>query len=201
MKLCWTILCAATLLAAAAAFANEKSSDRRESTAATDSPLEITGALTSESPVFDRGWNNIAPPDTNCSFPLYDSSEDSTFYADFCITSTDTEPISIVVESARTVLDDPVLTLYCDPFDPTRPLANAVFSDDDDGEGLMSAFTPADGLVLRPGAKYWLVLTTFAAAGAGDRGSFTVIGSANVVECSSVATQPLSWSALKERYR
>ena len=80
---------------------------------------------------------------------------------------------------------------------PPNSLEQAVFSDDDDGDGLMSAFTLSDSLVLS-GGEYWLVLTTFSAGAMGD---FVINTSDNVIICGGVAVENQTWSHLKSIYR
>ncbi|MEZ4387732.1 MAG: hypothetical protein R3D98_09180 [Candidatus Krumholzibacteriia bacterium] len=179
------------------AFAEAKRPDVRDAVMQNGSRIVITGMLDSTSPVWNRGFNNTSPPSPSCDFLLSDSS-DGQYYDVFCITSTDQSPIEIIVDPAGTTIGDTHMELYCDPFDPNTPLVNAVFSDDDDGDGLLSAFLLSDGLVLTPGTQYWLVLTTFSA---GDQGTFALNTSDNVVLCGGVATESQSWSQIKGLYR
>ena len=178
------------------AFAELKRPDVRDATMQEGSRIVITGTLDSNSPTWNRGFNNVDGPDPNCGFLLTDSS-DGQYYDLICITSTDDNPIEVIVDAAGTTIGDTHMELYCDPFDPNSPLANAVFSDDDDGDGLFSAFLAADNLVLNPGTNYWLVLTTFSP---GDAGDFAINTSDNVVLCGGVANESRSWSEIKGLY-
>jgi hypothetical protein len=182
---------------ATVALAEVKLPDTKDAVMNDPSLIVITGTLDSNSPVFNRGFNNVDPPDPNCAFPLTDSS-DGQYYDAICITSTDDQPIEVIVDAGATTISDTHMELYCDPFDPNNPLDNAVFSDDDDGDGLMSAFTFSDNLVLTPGTDYWLVLTTFSPGAMGD---FTINTSDNVALCGGVGTENHSWSELKGLYR
>ena len=178
------------------AFAEMKRPDTKDVVFENPSLMVISGTLDSSSPIWNRGFNNVDPPDLGCNFLINDSS-DGQYYDVFCITGTDDNPVEIIVDANATTIGDTHMELYCDPFDPTNPLDNAVFSDDDDGDGLMSAFTLSDNLVLS-GGDYWLVLTTFSPGAMGD---FTINTSDNVVFCGSVATKTQTWSELKALYR
>jgi hypothetical protein len=194
-KIMLTVLVLA-LVMATSVLAVEKKPDVKD--AAIESPvlIVIEGTLDANSPTWNRGYNNVDPPDLSCNFPLSDSS-DGQYYDLFCITANDDNPVEIIVDAAATTIGDTHMELYCDPFDPANPLAGAVFSDDDDGEGLYSAFTLEDGLVLS-GGDYWLVLTTFSP---GDAGDFVINTSGNVAICGGVATENQSWSTLKSTFR
>ncbi|MCK5438875.1 MAG: hypothetical protein KAI97_02975 [Gemmatimonadetes bacterium] len=181
---------------ATTALAELKRPDTKDVVYENPSLMVISGTLDSSSPTWNRGFNNVDPPDLGCNFLMNDSS-DGQFYDVFCITGTDDNPVEIIVDANATTVGDTHMELYCDPFDPMNPLDNAVFSDDDDGDGLMSAFTLEDGLVLS-GGDYWLVLTTFSP---GDMGDFTINTSDNVAFCGSVATKTQTWSELKALYR
>lgn len=87
-----------------------------------------------------------------------------------------------ILNSVHTTLSDTVIALYCNPFDPAAPLANAVAYDDDGGSGLLSAFTAADGIILAPNVPYWFVVTTFAN---GESGFYEMAfgGDVEIVRC------------------
>lgn len=185
-----------SLVVATAAFAETKDRDTRDVAISNPALSVINGTLDENSPIWNRGYNNVDPPDLSCNFPLTDSS-DGQYYDLFCITATDDNPVEIIVDAAATTINDTHMELYCEDFDPANPLVNAVFSDDDDGEGLYSAFTLEDGLVLS-GGDYWLVLTTFSP---GDMGDFTINTSSNVSMCGDVAVEQHTWSKVKGIYR
>jgi hypothetical protein len=188
---------ALALVMASFALAEVKLPDTKDATFENPALIQIMGTLDQNSPTWNRGFNNVDPPDNGCNFPLSDSS-DGQYYDVFCISTTDDLPIEVIVDAAATTVGDTHMELYCDPFDPNNPLANAVFSDDDDGDGLMSAFTFSDNLMLDPAQDYWLVLTTFSP---GDMGDFTINTSDNVALCGGVGTENHSWSELKGLYR
>ncbi len=185
-----------SLVLATVALAEPKLPDTKDAVIQNPVLLVITGTLDENSPTWDRGYNNVDAPDLSCNFPLLDSL-DGQYYDVFCVTGTDDNPVEIIVDAAATTVGDTHMELYCDPFDPMNPLEQAVFSDDDDGEGLMSAFTLEDGLVLS-GGDYWLVLTTFSS---GDMGDFVLNTSDNVIICGGVAVENQTWSHLKSIYR
>jgi hypothetical protein len=186
-----------TLVVSGLALAEQKRPDVKDGQMENPARIVLTGTLDADSPTWNRGFNNVDPPAPNCDFPLSDSS-DGQYYDVFCITSTDDNPIEVIVDPTGTTIGDTHMELYCDPFDPMSPLENAVFSDDDDGDGLLSAFLVGDGLVLSPGTQYWLVLTTFSP---GDMGDFVINTSDNVEVCGGVANENHSWSDLKGLYR
>jgi hypothetical protein len=184
-------------LIVSAAFAETKRPDTKDAVMQEGSRIVLTGELTANSPTWTRAFNNVTPPAPNCDFPLTLSAA-GVYYDAICITVTDQNPGEIIVDAAGTTIGDTHMELYCDPFDPNSPLENAVFSDDDDGDGLMSAFTASDNLVLTPGNQYWLVLTTFSA---GATGTYTINTSDNVAICGGVANETQSWSQIKGLYR
>lgn len=139
----------------------------------------ITGRLDASSPTFDRRVaGSPAMPATACDGVADDSASNGVPYAAFQIDVGGTAPVAVeaAVVAGGTTLPDSVLYLYCDPFDAQDPGANLIFSDDDDGAGptgQLSAFTTADGVMLDPGQTYWLVISTFAAAGS-EWGNFRI---------------------------
>jgi hypothetical protein len=70
--------------------------------------------------------------------------------------------------SDGTTIDDTVMTLYCDPFDPGLPTKHTVAYDNDDGDGSHCRFTAADNLDLDPRMRYWLVISTHLMGDGGD---------------------------------
>jgi len=182
------------VLAAATAVATEKQPDTSDYVIQNGSRAQITGTLSDASPVWNRAFGSGAPSTTDCLFPFTDSSIDGQYYDVFCIESTDENPVEIVVSPDGTTIGDTVLSLYCDPFDPTDPLVNGAYYDDDGGDGLLSAFLPGDNVVLTPGVSYWLVLSTFSA---GDSGDFVIDTSDNVMICGGVSVESTDWSSLK----
>jgi hypothetical protein len=196
MKKILLMTLALALVLSSMALAEQKRPDVKDGAIQNASRIVLSGTLDANSPTWGRGFNNVDPPAPGCDFPLSDSS-DGQFYEVFCIEVTDQNPVEAIVDAAATTIGDTHMELYCDPFDPANPLENAVFSDDDDGDGLFSAFLLEDNLVLSPGEQYWLVLTTFSP---GDTGDFAINTSDNVMMCGGVATEGQSWTEIKGLY-
>ncbi len=190
------VLLALSLLIAAPLLAGEKPLDLSE-TATLDAPgISFTGTLDDSSPTWDRIY--ASGVDLTCSLQANDSGNDGEYYAEFCFRVTDTDTVTFVVDPGLTNISDTVVAIYCDPFDAATPAANLVSYDDDGGDGYLSAFVPADGIVLVPGNDYHLVLSTYQP---GDTGEFVISASANVVACQQVANEALDWGQLKAQYR
>ncbi|HOX26092.1 MAG TPA: hypothetical protein PLL30_08985 [Candidatus Krumholzibacteria bacterium] len=197
MKLVIYLALALALGAGIAAAADEKSIDVNEYTIPEPGRIQITGALSTASPMWNRGFGT-GLYSLACAFPLTDSGADGQYYDVYCVEATDQSPIEIVVNSNGTTIGDTTLFLYCDPFNPATPLANAVFYDDDDGVSLLSAFMLSDNIVLPPGTSYWLVISTFSG---GITGSYAIDTSANVVLCGGVGAEATDWSSIKGLFR
>jgi len=183
-----------TLLIAGVAFA-EKVPDVDEARPILDSRAVFSGTLDANSETWNRFFGGSVS--LECMSEVIDSSTDGQYYEVFCIMTTDMEPIEVVVDPDGTTIGDTVMALFCDPFNVDDPMTNVVSYDDDGGEGLLSAFLPADGITLTPGDTYWLLLSTF---GAGAMGDFVITTSDNVTDCV-VAADGKSWSSLKGLYR
>jgi hypothetical protein len=177
------------------AFASEKLIDTSDVQSAAQ--VSITGTLGGGSPTWNRTYNNIDPPDPTCNRPSSDSFSDGMYYGRHCIQVSSTDPIEIVVSAAGTTISDTVMYLFCVPFDPSNPADRQVFSDDDDGDGLLSAFTLADNVVLTPGI-YDLVISTFSAGATGD---YVIDTSLNVTECGPVPVDDATFGTIKAQYR
>ena len=161
--------------------------------------IQLTGRLEADSPTWNRAFNNDEGPSQNCDFFLNDSGQDGQYYEVFCITSTDENPVEIVVSSEFSELEDTVLLLYCTEWDVAQPLENAVFYADDGGETeLYSAFWEHNNVVMTPGVEYWLLLSTYYPD---DTGNFLINCSDNVIPCGTVDTEDKDWSSLKALYR
>lgn len=120
--------------------------------------------LDATSSVWDRVFGGSV--DLTCNSAVVDSGSDGQYYDVIPIEVTAAENLEVEVVSFTG--GDTTITLYCDPFDPMNPLANAVAYDDDDGIGTLSAFTAADGITLQPGNTYFFVLSTFSGGVTGD---------------------------------
>jgi hypothetical protein len=126
-----------------------------------------SGELTTASPLWNRVYLcNVSPA---CAASCSDSSQDGEYYQVIPLEVTATENLACAVTASS--ISDTTMFVYCDPFDPTTPLANVVAWDDDDGTGNWSAFTAADGVQLEPGRIYYMVLSTFSPA---ITGTFTI---------------------------
>jgi hypothetical protein len=142
-----------------------------------DSP--VFGSLTGSSPIWDRinAANNVV--DLNCHLASTASIFEGQFYVAVPIHTTVAENLEAEIVSPGTTLSDPVMGLYCDPFDAAHPGVNLVAFDFDDGAGGLSAFHLTDNIALVPNRRYWLVVSTFAA---GDMGNFELCLSGHVTE-------------------
>ncbi len=181
------------------AMAGEKLPDTMNSALQNNSRDALGGVFDENSPTYERPFGSGV--DLNCALPLSDSSTVDNFFEMFCITATDANPIEITVDAAGTELDDTTITLYCDPFDFMNPLSNVVAYDDDDGEGLYSAFVVGDNITLTPGVAYYLVLSNFGSGDPGDLGAFSIILGDNLMSCGTVAADEMSWDSLKANFR
>ena len=161
-----SVVLLALMLGAPAAWAVEKAPDLLNTTPQTGFKSILQGTLTASSPTYDRPYGDGVSLD--CDAPLMDSANDGMYLEIFCIKSTDSNPIELVVDAAGTNIIDTVLTIYCRNFDPSNPLGNAITFDDDGGEGTLSAITRDDGVILTPGLTYWAVLSTYGAAMTGN---------------------------------
>jgi hypothetical protein len=139
----------------------------------------------SSSPTWDRGYGSTY--DASCNLSLTDSASDGEYYEVIPIQVTANENLECEVTAFDS--DDTVIVLYCDPFDPSQPLANAIAYDDDDGSGNLSAFTAADGVALSPGNTYYLVVSGY---NNGDTGAFTVDFTSATVAVVPVELQSFS---------
>lgn len=194
MKLVMTL---SLVLIAAVAFAADEKVIEGDYTIEFPSRAEITGELDGNSPTWNRSFGSgVYSPE--CAFPLTLSSNTGQYYDAICIEVTDQNPIEVEVTVDGTTINDTTLHLFCDPFDASDSTLNAVFYNDDGGEGLLSAFTLANNIVLDPGATYWLVLSTFSA---GDMGTYRIVTSDNVTVCGTVSTDATDWSTIKSLFR
>lgn len=185
-----------SLALALPALAQEKSLDAVNIKAGRSSFQTFSGTLDGNSPVYDRIYGTTA--DADCGAPVFDSLNNGMAFDIQCVEVIDTHPIAIVLDAGLTSLTDTVLTLYCDPFDPTAPSLNVVAFDDDDGTGTLSALSVSDDIRLVPGREYWVVVSTY---GAGMLGGYTVQLGDNVFPCGGVAVQGATWGDLKGMYR
>ena len=196
MKKVMVTILGVALLAGLAMATDEKIQDR-DYVFNGQSRIQITGTLDASSPTWNRAFGGGAPM-VDCMFGLTDSSIDGQTFDQICITSTDDNPIEIVVDADATTIGDTTLHIYCENFDSTMPLDNCVYYDDDGGDGLYSAITLADNVVLPAGTSFWLILSTF---GSGDLGNYVIDTSDNVTLCGTVATENTDWSSIKSLFQ
>jgi hypothetical protein len=186
----------ALVLVAGFAFANEKIAEGDYSIQ-NPSRAEITGELDGNSPTWNRSFGSGVPSPA-CAFPLSLSANTGQYYDVICVQATDQNPIEVEVTVEGTSINDTTLHLFCEGFDAGNSTANAVYYNDDGGEGLLSAFTAANNVVLAPGTNYWLVLSTFSA---NDMGTYRIVTSDNVTVCGTVNADAVDWSAIKGLFR
>ncbi len=117
-------------------------------------------------------------------------------YALYCLEVSDREPIEVWTDAAATEYD-PVLYLFCEPFDAVGAVSTAIAFDDDGGPGCMAMFAAADGLRLEPGRTYWLMIAWYDSP---DEGRYLIQVSDNVGFCS-VADEATDWGSVKSLYR
>ncbi|MDT8410426.1 MAG: hypothetical protein RQ741_12555, partial [Wenzhouxiangellaceae bacterium] len=134
-----------------------------------------------------------------------DVQNDCTATSSFSSAGTNVEFASIAINSPTgatlvasldnpgTDIDDTVLSLYCDSFDPANADQNLVAYNDDAG-GLLSAFDGSEGIVLAPDTTYFLVVSLFSPAAIGGGNYELTVGGLNAgetVEFGPAGTGPL----------
>ena len=192
MKQVIVILALVALATGALAGDPIKQTDPVDYTFDTPSRIQLTGALSEDSPI----WHRWRPDDyqavsVDCMLPMeYEYSVDPA-YDFYCFEVSDTEPVEFLVDDAEF---DTVVYIYCDPFDPALPTENAVIFDDDDGPGLQSAVQLSDNVTLQPGDQYWLVICSY---WEGQYGTYSIQTSDNVALCGGVANEASDWSSIK----
>ena len=190
------VMLIALMLVAGAAMAGEKAIDSQNALPNSDSRGTLAGTLDENSSTYDRIYSGSLS--LECASDVVDSGNDGTSLEIFCFQVSDSDPIEMICDPALTTIGDTYFTIYCDPFDMGNAAANVVFTDDDGGDGLLSAFLVEDGVTLTVGNTYFLVVTTY---GAGNYGDFSISTSDNIIECGTVATEMGSWDSLKADYR
>ena len=130
--------------------------------AAADAQTIRTGTFDAESPTWNRPKDlDLVSP--TCELAAQDATADGTSYAAFDIQVTAPENLEAeIVDAGTSEAFDPMLMLYCAPFDPLNPLANLVATNDDRAVlNALPAFTAERGIALEPGQTYTIVVTTF----------------------------------------
>ena len=158
------------------------------------SRIVIDGELTAETPTFHR-WGPASYREVGLDCDLVMTSDYSTepHFDQYCFNVSTDDPVEFVVTEAGF---DTVIYIYCDPFDPADATLNAVKMDDDNGVGLLSAITVADGVTLTPGEDFWFIICSYSST----IGTYSVSTSDNVVLCG-VANEGSTWSGVKGLYR
>jgi len=192
------VLLLGLMVFAGIAVAQDKPADTMDYRMQNPGRWDITGILDADDPLWDRGVDYSAPPMPTCDFPFVDHSSDPAAFEAYCIQAIDDTPIEVEFDADLTEVSDTTLYLFCAGFDPELPLEEGVFWDDDDGVGLMSAFTLADNIVLEPGVDYILVASVYYHTT--GLGAYTMHLSDNLMACP-VSAENSNWSTLKSLYR
>jgi hypothetical protein len=195
MKKAIVLILALSLAAVAVASDLPKDPDRVDYVMDTPSRIEINGELTDASPTWDR-WRPDSYSELSLDCMLNFTSDYTTepHYDQYCLNVSTSDAVEIVVTEAGF---DTVIYLYCDPFDAANPTVNGVFMDDDDGDGLLSAILPADGVTLTPGNDYWLIICSYSST----IGTYTIMTGDNVSLCGGVSAEDSSWSSVKGLFK
>ena len=172
-----------------------KEPDNRDYVMDQPSRIVIAGELTAASPTFHR-WRPASYEDLGLNCDLVMTSDYSTepHYDQYCFNVSTSDPVEFVVTDADF---DTVIYIYCDPFDALDATENAVFMDDDDGAGLLSAIVATDGVTLNPGDDYWFIICSYSST----VGTYSVSTSDNVALCGTVATDASTWTNVKGLFK
>ena len=148
---------------------SEKTDDTMEYQMPGASRSDSTTGSLDGSATYDRVWD--VTYDGTCNASSSDSSYNGSSYVSLAFHSPTAENLDAVISSASGGLSDTAMFVYCDPFDPASPEVNVVAWDDDDGDGLLSAITPADGVAIDADTTYYLVIAGY---NSGELGDFTL---------------------------
>lgn len=132
--------------------------------------VTINGNLGPASPHYDRRIAEIGNPAT-CSVLNADAAQNNMPYLAIPFKANTTGYFEAAILAAGTTVGDPVMSLYCHPFDPASPATNLVAYDDNEGGDNLPAFLNRDLISLTPGNTYWLVVSTWLGNDA-DGGNF-----------------------------
>lgn len=159
------------------------------------SRIVIEGELTEASPTWLR-WRPVSYEELglDCDLVMNSSYATEPYFDMYCFNVIDSEPVEFVVDDAGF---DTVIYIYCDPFDPADATMNAVYMDDDDGDGLNSAIVAANGVTLTPGNDYWFIICSYSST----MGTFSVSTSDNVELCGTVDDETTGLGTLKSYFR
>ena len=143
-------------------FADEKQPDLRDYTPPATRSIVINGQLDGSDLTFNRRIPGFTYS-PNCSALSSPSGNVPSYYEAYTFTANSTQMFEAYLTSptCTCITDDPVMFLYCFPFDPLHPDLNLRFSDDDDGTGCCSAIVPADNVSIIQGEQYVLVVSSY----------------------------------------
>lgn len=146
---------------------SEKTADLQDYSLPAGDRSDTTAGNIDGTNTYDRVYS--VTYDGTCAATSSDSSQDGTSYEVFPFYS----PTGENLDAATTLgtLNDTVMFVYCDPFDPANPSANLMAWDDDDGDGYASAITPADGFFITANTTYYMVISGW---GPSDLGTYTL---------------------------
>jgi len=147
----------------------------------------LFGTLSPALPTYDRIFTSQVDPDCGAASTDSTIGNDVSFEVFFLMVDS-VENLEVAYDGPGTSLDDPVLSLYCDPFDPAMPAANLIAYNDDIAGSRLSAFDAGNMVQMSPGRGYWLVASTYDPA---DSGSFQL----NITSPTAHAAAPLAGSA------
>jgi len=121
-----------------------------------------TGTFDAGSPTWNRP-KHVEAVSPTCELEALDANADGASYAAFDIEVTEPENLEAeIVDEGTSEAFDPMLVLYCAPFDPLQPLVNLVATNDDRAVlNALPIFTADRGIALEPGQTYTIVVTTF----------------------------------------
>jgi hypothetical protein len=185
------LLISALLLTFAFAFAQEKTPDKSEyviQSRAASIPGNLAGPAT-----YNRLEDDFVhlTCDDGAGEALAAAYANAVFYDVYPIHSVAGEVLTATATADPAF--DSYLFLYCGPFNPANPFANALAADDDDGPVFDAAFTPGDNITLLPNTTYYLVVTSFAN---GESGAYTLELGGGVVSGPAAPLVPVSNWAL-----
>lgn len=185
----FTMIFAATLfLVSGVAFAqisagpaiDEKANQAPKNPAAVASILEgvatFSGSLTG-GPTYDRIFTSDVQNDCTAT-STFSGSGTGVEYAMVPIYSPTGATLVGTLDNPGTDIDDTVLSLYCDPFDPANADLNLV-GYNDDFSGLISGFDGTEGIVLAPNTQYFLVVSLFSPGDIGGGNFELAVGGLN----------------------
>jgi len=130
--------------------------------------LPIVGQLNGSSASFLRPSNiplSTVAYDPTCSGSFATAPASTCYFAVYTFTATQTEELVLTLETPNSgsccTEFDPLVLLYCAPFNPNNPLLNLRAGNDDAGVGFWSAFPAGSGVMIEAGNTYDIVVTHF----------------------------------------